>query len=117
MTDIGLRNAFFGYNENNINAYLENIVFIELLHRGYDVKIGKYEDYEIDFIAQKTNERLYFQVCYILSDRNVWERETRPFFKITDNYPKYLLSMDLPPESNAEGIFRKYIPDWLMESY
>lgn len=117
VADIGLRNAVFGYNENNINAYLENIVFIELLHRGYDVKIGKYEDYEIDFIAQKTNERLYFQVCYILSDKHVWERETRPFFKISDNYPKYLLSMDTTPQGNTEGILRKYIPEWLMENY
>lgn len=115
LTDIGLGHTLLGYKESNINAYLENIVFIELLYRGYDVKIGKFEDYEIDFIAQKSGERLYIQVCYIVSDEEVRNREIRPFFKINDNYPKYLLTMDLIPESSEEGILRRYIPNWLME--
>jgi uncharacterized protein len=59
LTDIGLGHTLLGYKESNINAYLENIVFIELLFRGYEVRIGKFEDYEIDFIAQKPDERLY----------------------------------------------------------
>jgi len=115
LTDIGLGHTLLGYRESNINAYLENIVFIELLYRGFDVKIGKFEDYEIDFIAQKPGERLYFQVCYIISDEKVRNREIRPFSKINDNYPKYLLTMDSIPESSEEGILRRYIPNWLME--
>jgi len=115
LTDIGLGHTLLGYRESNINAYLENIIFIELLYRGYDVKIGKFEDYEIDFIAQKSGERLYIQVCYIISDEKVRDREIRPFSKINDNYPKYLLTMDSIPESSEEGILRRYIPNWLME--
>ncbi|MCG2789824.1 MAG: ATP-binding protein [Actinomycetia bacterium] len=115
LTDIGLGHALLGYSEKKINAYLENIVFIELLYRGYDVKIGKFDDYEVDFIAQKSSERLYIQVCYILSDEKVRNREMRPFYKINDNYPKYLLTMDSIPESNEDGILRRYIPNWLME--
>jgi len=115
LTDIGLGHALLSYSEKKINAYLENIVFIELLYRGYDVKIGKFDDYEVDFIAQKSSERLYIQVCYILSDEKVRIKEMRPFNKINDNYPKYLLTMDTIPESNEDGILRRYIPNWLME--
>lgn len=114
LTDIGLGHTLLGYREKNISAYLENIVFIELLYRGYDVKIGKFEDYEIDFIAQKPGERIYVQVCYIVSDEEVRNREIRPFSKINDNYPKYLLTMDSIPESSEEGILRRFIPNWLM---
>ena len=116
LTDIGFAHALFGYREKHINAYLENIVFIELLYRGYDVKIGRFDEYEIDFIAQKPGEKLYMQVCYLLSDDKVKNREMRSFYKIKDNYPKYLLTMDTIPESSEEGIIRKYIPNWLMES-
>lgn len=115
LADIGLGHTLLGYRESNINAYLENIVFIELLYRGYDVKIGKFEDYEIDFIAQKPGEKLYIQVCYLISDDNVRTREIRPFSKISDNYPKYLLSMDSIPESSDDGILRRFIPTWLLE--
>jgi len=106
LTDIGLGHTLLGYKESNISAYLENIVFIELLFRGYEVKIGKFEDYEIDFIAQKQGERLYIQVCYLISDEKVRSREIRPFSKIKDNYPKYLLTMDSIPESSEGGFLR-----------
>jgi uncharacterized protein len=115
LTDIGLGHTLLGYKESNISAYLENIVFIELLFRGYEVKIGKFEDYEIDFIAQKQGERLYIQVCYLISDEKVRSREIRPFSKIKDNYPKYLLTMDSIPESSEGGFLRRYIPKWLIE--
>ena len=115
LTDIGLGHALLCYSEKKINAYLENIVFIELLSRGYAVKIGNFDDYDVDFIAQKSSERLYIQVCYILSDEKVRIKEMRPFNKINDNYPKYLLTMDTIPESNEDGILRRYIPNWLME--
>jgi hypothetical protein len=115
LTDIGLRHTLFGYREKDINLFLENIVFIELKARGYDVKIGKIDDFEVDFIAERGGERIYVQVCYLLTDETVRNRETRPFFKINDNFPKYLLTMDTVPESSENGIIRRYIPDWLME--
>ncbi len=115
LTDIGLGHTLLGYKDSNISAYLENIVFTELLYRGYEVKIGKFEDYEIDFIAQKQDERLYIQVCYLISDEKVRSREIRPFSKIKDNYPKYLLTMDSIPESGEGGFLRRYIPKWLIE--
>jgi uncharacterized protein len=115
LMDIGLSHSLFGYRQKNVNDYLENIVLIELLHRGYDVTIGKLDDYEIDFIAQRSGEKIYIQVCYLITDEKVLKRELRSLHKIKDNYPKYLLSMDNVPESSEEGILRKYIPDWLME--
>lgn len=115
LTDIGFRHALFGYREKDISLFLENIVFIELKSRGYDVKIGKIDDLEVDFIAERTGEKMYIQVCYLLTDEAVRNRETRPFFKINDNFPKYLLTMDTIPESSEDGIIRKYLPSWLME--
>lgn len=114
LTDIGLRHALLGYREKDIGAYLENIVYIELRHRGYSVTIGRYDDYEVDFVAEKPNERLYIQVSYMLSDDVVREREFRPLYKINDNYPKCVLTMDSIPESNTDGIERRYLPDWLV---
>jgi uncharacterized protein len=115
LMDIGLSHALFGYRQKNVNDYLENIVLIELLHRGYDVTIGIFDDYEIDFIAQRSGEKIYIQVCYLITDEKVLKRELRSLHKIKDNYPKYLLSMDNVPESSEEGILRKYIPDWLIK--
>lgn len=115
LTDIGLNHAFGGYKPGSINAYLENIVYIELLYRGYDVFIGKAGDYEIDFIARRKDETVYIQVCYLLADENVIQRETHPFYKLKDNYPKYLLTMDKTPEGNLDGIIRRYIPAWLLD--
>lgn len=113
LTDLGLRHALFGYREKDINAYLENIVYIELRHRGYNVTIGKYDDYEVDFVAEKQNDRIYIQVSYLLADDSVYEREVRPFYKINDNFPKYLLTLDTIPESSNDGVLRRYLPDWL----
>lgn len=115
LTDIGLMNATLGYKENLINAYLENIIYLELKKRGYEVCIGKIDNYEIDFIAENNQGKLYIQVAYLLSDENVREREFRPLYKINDNHQKYVLTMDKTPTSNTEGIIRKYIPDFLLE--
>lgn len=115
LNDLGLHHAILGYREKDINAYLENIVYIELKKRGYSVMIGKMDDYEIDFICEKNNERIYVQVCYLIADETVRERELRPFYKIKDNYPKYLLTMDTIPESQTDGIIRKYIPAFVCQ--
>ena len=112
LSDIGLSHAFGGFRQKNINAYLENIVFIELLYRGYAVAVGRIDDYEVAFIARREEETIYIQVCYLLTDESVRQRELRPLYKIGDNYPKYLLTMDRLPESSDGGIFRLYLPDW-----
>ncbi len=114
LTELGFKHAMFGYRENDINAYLENIVYIELKERGYDVTIGKFDDYEIDFVARNDGELIYIQVSYLLADEKVREREMRPFYKIMDNYPKYLLTMDKIPRSSVDGIIHEYLPDWLI---
>jgi predicted AAA+ superfamily ATPase len=114
LGDIGLRHALLGYREGDISGILENIVFIELKKRGYRISIGKWAEKEIDFIAQKPNEKLYFQVSYLLSSPEVVEREFSSLKKIKDNYPKYVLSMDTEFGSDIEGIRRLNIIDFLL---
>ena len=114
VTDIGLRHSIIGFRQKDINAYLENIVYIELLSRGYKLMIGKAGKYEVDFIAEKNNERIYVQVCYLLADESTMEREYRPLKMISDNYPKFVVSMDMLPEADMDGILRVYLPDFLL---
>lgn len=102
-------------NKIRDTAILENIVFIELLRRGYQVFIGKVGEYEIDFIAEKDGRKEYYQVCYLLSSQDVIDREHRSLQQIADNFPKYILSLDELPESLEEGIIRKNLRDWLLQ--
>ena len=104
-----------GYNDTAINGILENIVFLELMRRGYLVYIGKTDDYEIDFVARKNDSLLYIQVSYLLSSPETYERELRPLKSIKDSYPKLVLSMDNLPQSNQDGIVRMNIRDWLIQ--
>ena len=97
-----------------LGAYLQNIVYNELSNRGFTVYAGKNNDKEIDFIATKANEKLYFQVAYILADESVVEREFGAYHGIDDNYPKYVLSMD-KFDFSQNGIIHKNIIDWLLE--
>lgn len=115
LTDIGLLNATIGHKENLINAYLENIIYLELKRRGYSVYIGKIDNYKIDFIAENRNGKIYIQVSYLLYDNNVREKEYRPLYKIKDNYPKFVLTMDKMPLSNSDCMIRQCIPDFLLE--
>ena len=103
--DIGLKNVLLGFRKNDIGGHLENIVFLELLSRGYTVQIGKLNGLEIDFIASKSDERLYLQVAYLLHDEKTTAREFGALEKIQDNYPKLVLSMDkfLDPTRNGIG--------------
>ena len=96
-----------------MGAYLENIVYNELLSRGYDVKVGSLENGEIDFIATKFEERLYIQVAYQLSD-DIIDREFGVFDNINDHYPKYVISAD-KFDLSQNGIIHKNIIDWLLE--
>lgn len=94
--DLGLRNCVKASGEIDYNKLYENIVYLELLYRGYDVKVGKTDDYEIDFVAYKGSNTLYVQVCYLLASTETVEREFGNLERIKDNYPKYVISGDLP---------------------
>lgn len=114
MADIGVREAVFGGNTKDIELILENIVYIELLRRGYKVSIGKSGDKEIDFIAEKSGNIEYYQVSYILASEETKKREFGAFYTISDNYPKYVLSTDMF-DMSENGIIHKNIVDWLLE--
>ena len=94
--DLGLRNCVKASGEIDYNKLYENIVYLELLYRGYDVKVDKTDDYEIDFVAYKDSDTLYVQVCYLLASTETVEREFGNLERIKDNYPKYVISGDLP---------------------
>lgn len=94
LTDHGIREAIYGNNLRDIGQVLENIVYMELLRRGYQVYIGKNQNLEVDFVAEKNGIREYYQVAYLLADENTIQREFGAFRGIDDNYPKYVLSLD-----------------------
>lgn len=114
MTDLGIAQIKNNNFEINKCYAIENVVYNELLIRGYDVYIGKTRAGEIDFIAINNEERLYFQVSYLLENQKTEEREFGAYRDITDNYPKYVLSLDKTSFSK-EGIIHKNIIDWLLE--
>ncbi len=114
MADIGLRHGFMGYRDRDISGLLENVVYLDLLRRGYRVSVGKWDDYEIDFVAENGAERLYVQVAYLLASEETVERELRPLEKIQDNHPKYVLSLDEYPTANKNGIRHLNVRDFLL---
>jgi len=115
VTDHGFRQAQGFSNTKDIERTLENIVFIELASRGYEVKIGKLKDREIDFIAQKNDRIFYYQVAYMLTDEKTREREFGVYKSIEDNFPKYVLSMD-HFDFSRDGVIHKNIIDFLLET-
>ncbi len=114
MTDLGIAQIKNNNFEINKSFAIENVVYNELLQRGYEVYIGKTKEGEIDFIATKTEEKLYFQVAYLLQNDKVQNREFGAFKEIDDNYPKYVLSLD-KADFSRDGIIHKNIIDWLLE--
>lgn len=112
--DLGLRNVIKSSDEIDFNKLYENIVYLELTARGYDVKVGKTDNYEIDFIAYKNNERIYVQVCYLLASEDTVRREFGNLEKINDNYPKYVISGDLP-DFSRNGIRHFNIIKFLLD--
>lgn len=115
LSDLGLRHAVIGYRDNDIAGVLKNIVYLELLRRGWTVHIGKQDVAEVDFVASRTDERLYIQVCYVLTPENT-EREFGPLEGISDNYEKLVLSTDTLLRINRGGIRQKNIVDFLLET-
>lgn len=113
--DLGLRNCVKASAEIDYNKLYENIVYLELLCRGYDVKVGKTDDYEIDFVAYKGSDILYVQVCYLLASPETVEREFGNLERIRDNYPKYVISGDLP-DFSRNGIKHYNIIKFLLDN-
>lgn len=114
MTDLGIAQIKNNDFEINKSFVIENVIYNELLNRGYDVYIGKTKTGKIDFIAVKENKKEYYQVAYLLADEKVIEREFKALEMIEDNYPKYVLSLD-KVDFSRNGIIHKNIIDWLME--
>lgn len=115
IADHGIREAILESNERDINQVFENIIHLELLRRGYKVKIGKINELEIDFICEKnSNEKIYIQVAYLLASEETLKREFTPLEKIGDNFPKYIISYD-QFDFSKNGINHINIVDFLLE--
>ena len=114
IIDMGFRNLLLGYRDADRGHILENIVFLELLRRDYSVYIGKVNDYEVDFIAEKPSDKIYIQVTESMQSPETRERELRPLRLINDNYEKLVLSMDRNFINSYDGIKSLNLIDWLL---
>lgn len=114
IIDMGFRNMLLGYRDADRGHILENIVFLELIRRDYRVCIGKIGEKEIDFVAEKPNDKLYIQVTESMLSPETRERELRPLRMIPDNYEKIILSMDRNYINSYDGIKSLYLIDWLL---
>ena len=115
IVDLGLRNYLIPRKNYDLGFGLENIVYFELLRRGYRVNVGKLKDKEIDFVTRKNDELHYIQVTASMVDENIFEREMRPLREIRDNYEKTVLTLDRFSVGNYDGIKVVNIVDWLLE--
>jgi hypothetical protein len=115
IADIGLRNYLLGFSNADRGKLLENVVYLELMKRGYDVSVGKLRDREVDFRAVRAGEIIYFQVTETLSDEKTRKRELLPLQEIADNYPKIILSMDPEAPNTMNGIIQRNLIRWLLE--
>lgn len=114
ITDLGIRHLLIGLRGGDLGHLLENVVYLELLRRGFQVMVGKMGDAEVDFIALKSGQPTYFQVSLSVRDEATLQRELAPLRQINDHYPKYLLTLDPDPLVLHEGIQQIYALDWLL---
>ena len=115
VSDLGFRRLLSSGRRPDYGHVLENVVYLELLRRGYDVRVGQLPDGEIDFVAMRNDELVYYQVSLSVMNENTLQRELAPLQKRRDNYPKYLLTMDEAlPDSNYEGILQRNVLAWLL---
>ena len=115
IIDMGFRNMLLGYRDGDRGHIIENIVFLELIRRDYRVYIGKVGDKEVDFVAEKPDDKIYIQVTESMQSEETRERELRPLRMIPDNYEKIVLSMDRNYIKSYEGIKSLYLIDWLLQ--
>lgn len=115
VADIALRSALIGRKSMDTGHILENIIYLELIRRRYDVYVGKIDEAEVDFVAQSQDGNIYIQVAATVRDEQTLERELRPLKAIKDNYPKMILTLDDDPQGDYDGIIRKNALEWLME--
>lgn len=115
IVDIGLRNYLLGFRNRDSGHAIENVVYFELLRRGYDVAIGKVDNSEVDFIAIKADEKIYIQVTESMTSEDVRQRELAPLMKINDNYEKIVLSINPGMDSSYDGIKSINLIEWLIE--
>lgn len=115
VSDLSLIYAVMGYKDRMISGALENIVYWEMVRRGYDTYIGKYNNREVDFVGVQGNEKIYVQVTYRMESDATVEREFAPLLSIGDNYPKFVVSMDDVWQDNIEGVKHRHIADFLID--
>lgn len=115
IIDLGFRNMLLGYRDADRGHILENVIFLELIRRDYRVSIGKYGETEVDFVAEKPEEKIYIQVTESMNNEIVRERELRPLMMIRDNYDKIVLTMDRSYIKSYQGIKVINIIDYLLE--
>lgn len=115
MVDLGIRNHILPRRTYDLGFSVENIVFFELLRRGYKVTIGKYQGTEVDFVAEKQGVFTYIQVTADMTAKETFDRETKPFYSIRDNYEKLVLTLDKLTVGNYDGIKVENVIDWLVK--
>ncbi|MDD3078903.1 MAG: ATP-binding protein [Paludibacter sp.] len=116
ISDVSIIYALMGYRDRMISEILENIVFLELKRRGYNIYVGKLDNVEIDFVAEKQNERIYVQVAYKLESEQTIKREFGNLLAINDQYPKYVVTMDEFWKDSIDGVKHLYITDFLVSN-
>lgn len=114
IVDTGMRSFLLGLRNRDSGHILENVIYFELLRRGYDVAIGKIDNQEVDFIATNAEDKIYIQVTESMTSEDVRKRELAPLEKIRDNYEKMVLSLDVGFDSSYEGIKSVNLIDWLI---
>ena len=114
VVDIGMRTMLLGSRSMDVGHILENVVYLELLRRGYDVYVGKVDDLEVDFVAMDPKRTIYYQVAATVRDEQTLKRELAPLQKIADHYQKLILTLDDDPEADYEGIRRINALEWLV---
>ena len=115
IVDIGLRNYLLGFRDIDTGHVLENVVYFELLRRGYNTAIGKVGNVEVDFVAVSSDEKVYYQVTQTMASEQTRERELRPMMQIRDNFEKVILTMDRTFSNSSDGVKIVNLIDWLLE--
>ena len=114
IADVGMRFMLVGSKQSDLNCVLENMIYLELLRRGFDVYVGKTDAYEVDFVAQKNRGIIYYQAAWSIRDKKLLEKELKPLQSIHDHFPKVILTLDDDPEVQYDGIRCINARDWLL---